>query len=103
MVKHLLLRALAVLAIAIFSATGYSQSAKLKGKVTDEATKEGLFGVNVMVTSTNEKVKTGTSTDFDGNYEITLPEGSYKVKYNYIGYKNVNETITIIRDIIHGL
>ena len=95
MIRRLLSSIFAVLALAIFCANGYSQSAKLKGKITDEETKEGLFGVNVMVTSTNEKIKTGTSTDFDGNYELALPEGSYKVKYNYIGYKNHNETITI--------
>ena len=95
MVKRLLSSIFAVLAMTVFCISGYSQSAKLKGKITDEATKEGLFGVNVMVTSTNEKVKTGTSTDFDGNYEIALPAGSYKVKYNYIGYKNYNENVTI--------
>ena len=95
MVKRLLSSIFAVLAMTVFCISGYSQSAKLKGKITDEATKEGLFGVNVMVTSTNEKVKTGTSTDFDGNYEIALPSGSYKVKYNYIGYKNYNENVTI--------
>ena len=95
MVKRLLSSIFAVLAMTVFCISGYSQSAKLKGKITDEATKEGLFGVNVMVTSTNEKVKTGTSTDFDGNYEIALPAGSYKVKYNYIGYKNHHEDVTI--------
>lgn len=95
MVRHLLSSIFAVLALAIFCANGYSQSAKLRGKITDDATKEGLFGVNVMVTSANEKIKTGTSTDFDGNYEIVLPKGSYKVKYNYIGYKNYNENVTI--------
>ncbi|MBO7652299.1 MAG: TonB-dependent receptor plug domain-containing protein, partial [Bacteroidales bacterium] len=95
MIKRLLSNIFAIVACIVLCADGYSQSAKLKGKVTDEATKEGLFGVNVMVTSTNEKVKTGTSTDFDGNYEIALPAGSYKVKYNYIGYKNHNEDITI--------
>lgn len=95
MVKHILLSILTVLTSVLICANVYSQSAKLKGKVTDDATKEGLFGVNVMVTSTNEKIKTGTSTDFDGNYEIVLPEGSYKVKYNYIGYKNHHEDVTI--------
>ncbi len=43
----------------------------------------------------SENVKTGTSTDFDGKYEIVLPEGTYKVKYNYIGYANQNITTTI--------
>ena len=95
MIRRLLSSTFAVLVFAFLCISGYSQSAKLKGKITDEATKEGLFGVNVMVTSTNEKVKTGTSTDFDGNYEIALPSGSYRVKYNYIGYKNYNENVTI--------
>lgn len=95
MAKRIVTSIFTVILCVLLCTNSYSQAAKLKGKVIDDATKEGLFGVNVMVASTNEKVKTGTSTDFDGNYEIQLPEGEYKVKYNYIGYKNQNVTITI--------
>ncbi len=102
MIKRLLSSIFAIIACILICAEGYSQSAKLKGRVSDAATKEGLFGVNVMVAS--ESVKTGTSTDFDGNYEIALPNGSYKVKYNYIGYANQNYTITIAgKDIVQDV
>lgn len=88
-------RSLLSVLIILLAISAYSQSAKLKGRITEDATKEGLFGVNIIVHSHDEKLKTGTSSDFDGNYEITLPKGSYKVKFNYIGYKNHNEEITI--------
>lgn len=104
MVKHLLSGIFAIIVCILVCAEGYSQSAKLKGRVTDDAN-EGLFGVNIIVSS--ENVKTGTSTDFDGKYEIVLPDGTYNIKYNYIGYENQFFTITIagkdvVQDVVLG-
>lgn len=104
MVKHLLSGIFAIIVCILVCAEGYSQSAKLKGRVTDDAN-EGLFGVNIIVSS--ENVKTGTSTDFDGKYEIVLPDGTYNIKYNYIGYENQFFTITIagkdvVKDVVLG-
>jgi iron complex outermembrane receptor protein len=53
------------------------------GTVT--AAEEGaLPGVNVLVKGTT----TGTVTDLDGNYRLTVPEGSEALVFSSIGYQN---------------
>ncbi len=37
----------------------------------------------------------GTATNLDGNFELSLPAGSYTVTFQYLGYKPVSEMITI--------
>lgn len=54
---------------------------ELKGKVTDASTGEGLPGVNVIVLGT----VSGTITDLDGNYSLSVSEGE-RLRYTYIGY-----------------
>ena len=57
----------------------------LKGKILDADLKESLIGVNIYVQGTT----TGTVTDFDGNYSLTLSPGKYTIVYSYISYKTV--------------
>lgn len=53
---------------------------------------EPVIGANIHIKSLN----TGTSTDFDGHYEIKLTEGkSYNVEVSYLGYNTINKTVTI--------
>jgi TonB-linked SusC/RagA family outer membrane protein len=54
---------------------------EVKGKVKD-ASGETLPGVNVRVKGTS----TGTTTDVNGNYTITVPEDNSILVYTYIGY-----------------
>lgn len=51
------------------------------GKITDD-TGEGLPGVNVVVKGTTR----GTTTDFDGNYQITV-SGDDELVYSYVGFE----------------
>ncbi|NUQ25395.1 MAG: SusC/RagA family TonB-linked outer membrane protein [Saprospiraceae bacterium] len=54
----------------------------ITGKVTDESTKEPLIGANILVVGTS----TGTITDFDGSYSLTLPSGAAELEFSYTGY-----------------
>lgn len=54
----------------------------LKGTIKDAGSKEALTGVTVFV----ESLKKGTSTDIDGHYELSLPEGSYDISFSFVGY-----------------
>ncbi|CAN5279178.1 hypothetical protein BH09BAC1_BH09BAC1_26950 [soil metagenome] len=62
----------------------FGQTAVIKGTVYDSKTKETVPGVNVLVNDS-----TGTTTDLQGNYAITVPVGAFKVTYSFIGYKEI--------------
>ncbi len=53
----------------------------VSGVVTEKATGAPIPGVNVLVKGTT----TGTTTDFDGNYEITVNENDV-LEFSYIGF-----------------
>ena len=57
----------------------------VKGMVRDSGTGDALVGATVMEGTGNN----GVVTDFEGNYEISLPEGKCKLTVRYIGYKEV--------------
>ena len=95
MIRRTLLGIFATVAFVFLCADAYSQSAKLKGKITDETTKEAIPIVNISVKSTDGKVSTGTSSDFDGKYEIKLSSGTYKIEYTCLGYRTHNEKVNI--------
>ena len=59
----------------------------VSGTVTDE-TGETLIGVNVLVVGTS----TGTITDLDGKYELSVPDGA-TLAFSYTGY--TSQTIEV--------
>jgi TonB-linked SusC/RagA family outer membrane protein len=73
-VRYLSLLLLLVLCSAV-------QAQVVKGKITDE-TGTGLPGVNVIAKGT----AVGSVSDADGNYAVTVPEGSKTLVFSFIGY-----------------
>jgi len=67
----------------------------LSGSITDEKTGETLIGVNVII----NELKTGTVTNEYGFYSITLPKGTYSVTISYLGFGDINETVTLEQNI----
>ena len=63
---------------------GLLAQVKVTGTVLDE-NGDGAIGANVVVEGTT----TGTVTDFDGQFEITVPEGKKSLVISYLGYKTV--------------
>ena len=57
-----------------------AQTSSVDGKVTDSSS-DPLVGVNVVVKGTS----TGTSSDFDGNFTISVNQGDVLV-FSYVGY-----------------
>lgn len=53
----------------------------ITGKVTDEQG-GGLPGVSVVVKGTQK----GTTTDAEGNYSLSIPEGSVTLVFSFVGY-----------------
>ena len=59
-----------------------AQSRMIQGEVTDAQNGEPLIGATVMV----DGEKSGTVTDFDGNFKLQVTSSAKKVKISYIGY-----------------
>ncbi len=55
----------------------------ITGTVTDAKTKETLIGVGIKIKGTNNAV----STDVDGKFKLTIPEGGATLVISYIGYE----------------
>lgn len=72
-----------ILFLAFFIPLGMFAQTKVTGAVTEKATGTPLFGVNVIVKGTSN----GTTTDFDGNYQVSVADGQILV-FSYIGFKS---------------
>lgn len=68
-----------------------AQNATLKGQMTDAEGGETLPFANVIVGTEG----TGVNTDLDGNYEISLPAGTHKITFNFVGYDDVVKEVTL--------
>ncbi|MFO7790779.1 MAG: TonB-dependent receptor [Bacteroidota bacterium] len=70
--------------------TGKSQEkAVIKGTITDRSTKETIIGANVFIPS----CKTGTTSDFNGNYSIECEPGEISIKCSFISYDTKEYTL----------
>ena len=69
--------------LGINSGNLVAQAITVTGTVTDEQ-QEPLIGVTILVDGTT----TGTITDFEGKYELELPNGDAALNFSYTGYTN---------------
>lgn len=82
------------------SATVAQQASKIKGKVVDAKTGEPIIGASVLVKGTSK----GTSTTYDGSFELSGVASGSKLVVSYIGYNAIeiaasdNLTIKITED-----
>jgi TonB-dependent receptor len=67
---------------------------KITGKVTDEKNGETIIGAVVVIKSTGQ----GTTTDIDGNFELSAEPGTYVLEFKYIGYQNKEVSDVIVED-----
>lgn len=81
-----------VLVALSFTSLTAQEKGTVRGKIIDQATGDPLMFATVAV---KELESTGTDTDLDGAYEISLPEGTYSLEISYIGY--ATNTITDVK------
>ncbi len=73
-----------------------SKPGTISGKVIDDASKEPLPYVNIVVRDMAKKVITGGITKDDGTFRIKdIPEGNSLVEVQFIGYKLYSKQISV--------
>lgn len=70
------------------------QSYTLSGYIRNQASGESLIGANIYVDS----VQKGATTNNYGYYSLTLPAGTYEVRYSYVGYRSKTLTVDLNQD-----
>ncbi|MCR5886946.1 TonB-dependent receptor [Hymenobacter sp. J193] len=74
--------------------TAAAQTYSIKGRVLDRLTGESLPGATVQVTGNG--VNTGAGADPEGNYQVPgLKPGTYVVRASFIGYKLLEQRVTV--------
>ncbi len=71
--------------------SGQAQTGNIQGTITDE---NGIYvpGANVYI----EAISKGAITDFDGKFTLVgIPEGNYTLKVTYMGYSDVEQSVSV--------
>jgi len=89
--KTFLTSLFALLAVFI---TDLSGQGIIRGSVFDQENGDPLIGVTVSVDNTS----TGTTTDFDGLFDVSLPAGTYDLTISYISYETVALTGVVVKE-----
>lgn len=78
--------------------TSHAQDASIQGLITDNITGLPLYGANVILESTTDDTRRGTSADADGFYSMSsIDPGRWIVTISFIGYVAEKDTITLNR------
>ncbi len=85
------LKKLMFLAIISFMANSVFAQGIIKGTVIDANTNEPLPGANIIVVGTDK----GTTTDFDGNFNLESPAGNQKIEISYLGYNSKTLNVAV--------
>lgn len=71
-----------------------AQTGTIRGTVIEDASGETLIGVTVVLQGTDS----GTSTDFDGAFELNVAPGTYSLEISYISYQPITITDIVVAD-----
>lgn len=85
--KNKIIVLMSIFMYALMYTSGYAQEKNVSGTVTDLSNMP-LPGVNVIIKGTQN----GTSTDFDGRYNISVAAGETLV-FSYVGFKTIEKVI----------
>ncbi len=80
----------AIFGLMLISTLGFSQGI-VKGIAWDGDMKEAMVGANVVVKGTMN----GVTTDFDGNFELSVEPGTKVIVFSFMGYTNIEKKVTV--------
>lgn len=90
--NHTIKTLIILLALALPWAAS-AQNGIMRGQVIDGETGEPLFSANAVLKGTT----TGTTTDFDGKFELSAEPGTYNLEVSFIGMASVNITGVVLK------
>lgn len=73
-------------ALMLCIGVAFGQGKTISGQVIDNANNESVIGATIQVKGAEAS---GTITDFDGNFTITLPDGFNTLVVSYVGYETM--------------
>ena len=73
---------LSAILLFVFAIAAQAQNITVHGTVLSKTDDEPLIGASII---SDVKGSMGAATDFDGNFTMTVPEGSY-ITVSYVGY-----------------
>lgn len=85
------------LMLMLMGASGFAQQTyTFSGTVTDASVNQPIIGATVIIGGTS----IGTTTDFDGNYNISasLQPGNYRLIFSYLGFSSQTINLTLGND-----
>jgi len=95
-------RFITIALISMMLFTSHLQAQKkysISGYVREHGSRELLPGVNIYL----PELKTGTTTNNYGFYSVTLPAGSYEIRYSFIGYQTIVLNTDLSNDIVRDV
>jgi TonB-linked SusC/RagA family outer membrane protein len=78
------MKRLSLVLTLVFFAFGFAMAQRTVTGTVADATGETLIGASVLVKGTT----TGTVTDFDGKYSLSVPEGAKTLVFSYTGFES---------------
>jgi hypothetical protein len=85
---------LALPILIVHAAGAQSDKATLSGYIRDKANGEALIGATVFV----PQVSAGTVTNAYGFYSLTLPKGTYQVRFSFVGYTEFLQEVDLTQN-----
>ena len=83
-----------LIGFTVFAQKSYT----LKGKVLDSQEEGTLPGATILLINKSDTIqKTGTITNENGDFSIKVKPGQYDFQVSFIGYKNINKSISVER------
>ncbi|MDP4687411.1 MAG: TonB-dependent receptor [Salibacteraceae bacterium] len=72
----------------------YQSTVNITGNVKNRISGEPIFGVTIYI----DETKGGTITDFDGNYSLKLPKGTYHISTKSLEYEELKYILKVYSD-----
>jgi hypothetical protein len=89
------MKTLYTLFIILITTSTYAQSYSVTGKIIDE-NDDNIIGANVILGNATDSLFKAISTDKYGNFKLeNVPQGSYKLRVSYIGFKTFSQQIFV--------